>query len=253
MNMRTWVAGLLAPLSLLVGAAQSRAGDVIRLGLPGQGQAKQSSTVLLGQGPVDAETLTVGRGGFHGGFHGSVGVHRGYVGGYRGFVGGYRGYGYYGGYRGGIVGYAYPRLYTPYYYPRTYYYGGYYPGVIGSYPYYSGCSYPITTVVPSASFSLSIGTPRAQLSVLPTPVPSVAQPSQPVAPAQPGTFDYDGGPSQPVPMPSAEPAPMSGPPTVPLEGRPVSLPVQNAPRYRYPAYGEKPEPARDQNLRRVSR
>ena len=94
-------------------------------------------------------------------------LHRGFVGGYRGFVGGYRGY--YGGYRGGIVGYAYPRLYAPYYYyPRTYYYGGYYPGVISSYPVYSGCSYPITTVVPSASFSLNIGTPRGQLSVMPT-------------------------------------------------------------------------------------
>jgi hypothetical protein len=55
-----------------------------------------------------------------------------------------------------------------------------------------------------------------------------------------GTFQYDGGPANPVPMPKAEPAPnRAAPRTIVPEGRVVSF-ESKAPKYSYSAYGEKP-------------
>jgi hypothetical protein len=55
-----------------------------------------------------------------------------------------------------------------------------------------------------------------------------------------GSVTYDGGPSNPVPMPKVEPAPAGrGPSTMPLEGRPVSIPAPKK-KSEYLAYGEKP-------------
>jgi len=79
-----------------------------------------------------------------------------------------------------------------------------------------------------------------------------------------GTYDYDGGPRIPVPMPmqKVDPAPTKTQPTVPLDGRPVSLPIQAKPKYSFPAYGEQPRypvekdetiPVRNDTNRRVQR
>jgi hypothetical protein len=57
-------------------------------------------------------------------------------------------------------------------------------------------------------------------------------------PAPNGTYPYDGGPRNPVPMPKAEPAPTGVPPGTAAPGaRVVSLPTQPA-RIAYAAYGE---------------
>ena len=69
--------------------------------------------------------------------------------------------------------------------------------------------------------------------------PAVAQPmAPPVAPG--GTFPYDGGPANPVPLPKADPnaAPPADPTTA--TDLPISLkPKPAAPQYKYKAYGEK--------------
>jgi hypothetical protein len=56
-----------------------------------------------------------------------------------------------------------------------------------------------------------------------------------------GTYFYNGGPSQPTPLPVPERGtpPTFEPkrPTVPLNGELVSVP-DKAPKYSYPAYGE---------------
>jgi hypothetical protein len=54
-----------------------------------------------------------------------------------------------------------------------------------------------------------------------------------------GTYFYDGGPRQPMPVPERRTPPTLEPkrPTVPLDGKLVSVPSK-APKYSYPAYGE---------------
>jgi hypothetical protein len=64
--------------------------------------------------------------------------------------------------------------------------------------------------------------------------------TNPMPPADDGTYQYDGGPQNPVPMPKAEPGPANGKGTQLPPGRVVSLPTRSAPKYTYPAYGEKP-------------
>src|SRR5581483_8202620 len=68
------------------------------------------------------------------------------------------------------------------------------------------------------------------------PAPADVLPEQDV-PRGP-SFEYNGGPVNPVPMPGAGPEPMKQrPATVPLEGRSVSAPPRT-PRPAHPAYGE---------------
>jgi hypothetical protein len=60
-------------------------------------------------------------------------------------------------------------------------------------------------------------------------------------PKRDDTYPYDGGPRNPVPQPgNNDPAPSATPKrTVPLEGKPVSLPAPVAKtQFAYPAYGE---------------
>jgi hypothetical protein len=60
-----------------------------------------------------------------------------------------------------------------------------------------------------------------------------------------GTYDYDGGPVNPVPLPKAAPAPTAVPPAaapVPAT-REVSVPQRQPARYSYAAYGEQTRPA----------
>ncbi len=250
MKVRMGMVGLLAAAGVMAVAGAGRAADVFRLAISDN---SSTPTMILGTGSAEADTIDVrgggrgGGGGFHGGGFrgGSYGGYRGFAGGFRGGYGGYRGYyGGYGGYLGGLF-----RGYYGGYYPG--YYNYYYPQVVPYYPDYY--YYPISTVtpsVPATTFTLRIGPVTTQvqarrLPVLPNPTlrtqPLYPQPAPtPGRPAD-GTFDYDGGPRVPVPLPKAEPAPMNPQPTVPLDGRPVSLPVRSTPvKYYYPAYGEQP-------------
>jgi hypothetical protein len=196
-------------------ATTSRADDTIKLDLKSKDAVK--TTKLLGDGGAD--TLEVRH--------------------WRGY---YRPY-YYG---------YYPRYYYPrYYYPRAYSY--YYPRVgfglnIGQ-PYYYGYTYaPPAVYYPEpvyvAPIGLNVRAPFVSLNITRTPrqvAPAESEPIPAPRPAQPkrddGTFQYDGGPSNPVPMPQAEPAPSRTTPVIP-EGRVVSRSAES-PKYSYPAYGEK--------------
>jgi hypothetical protein len=90
--------------------------------------------------------------------------------------------------------------------------------------------------------------------------PLFRAPAGAVAPVQPdnnGTYFYDGGPSQPMPLPAPDRgvAPTFEPkrPQVPLDGKLVSVPGK-APKYSYPAYGEsvQRDPIRRDPIRLVS-
>lgn len=244
MRGRLLATGTMSVLALLVGSNGARADGTLKLVLSNV-PAPATSSGISGGGEAmtlqlngDADTVPVwGHRGYWGGGY------RGYWGGgYRGYWGGYGGYGGYGGWGG-----YYPRYYSyGGYYPRYYggYYGGFYPGYSNYYPryygyypsFYWGCSID-GGVGAAGEVTVLNGTPA-------TTIPSNPQPysSQPVVPQQPstGTYPYNGGPTNPVPAPGAEPRPTNTPqPTVPLEGRVVSLPSKPA-KYVYPAYGEQP-------------
>jgi len=257
MHKVAWTA-LAAGLMTLAGSGSARANDTVRL---------LDNTDRDRAADVDGDTdthLVYRRGGFgYGGGYGRGFGYGGYgrgfgYGGYgRGFYGGYgRGYGYgygrgfYGSYYRpfisigiggyGYGGYGYGGYYQPYYGVSSYssyyypsYYSSYYPGYY-SYPSYSyapiyaPCSTTVTevttapqvvTVTPSTpSYSVAPSTSYSQI-----PAPRV------LAPAGDGTFPYDGGPRNPLPMPGpdGDANPMSAPrKTVPLDGRLVSLPKQ---------------------------
>ncbi len=162
--------------------------------------------------------------------------------------------------------------YRPYYYPHAF---AYYPrtyafsyGYVPSYSYYYPPAVvysppPVVYSVPAPVYvappppvGFSLALPRIGLSVnvaprslaavaprsltLPPPPASDLPPPRPVPTpgAQGGTFDYDGGPRFPVPLPSADPAP-AGVPTraLPPDGRLISAPAK-APKYTYAAYGD---------------
>jgi len=202
--------------------------------------------------------------GYGGGYHGF----KGYYGGYRGHYAHYGNYGHYG-YRSyyrpyynfsfafgrpfyGYSSYYYPRYSYAYNYYRPYYYSGYSS-------YYNGgdySSYYCPISVKTGGFSLQLGTyPQGSLNYEPAPnylpQPRTIQ-TMPPADAPPSrapegytpdnrTYPYDGGPSYPVPMPTPMPTlePSNLRPTVPLEGRPVSLPATTkSTKFAYPAYGE---------------
>jgi len=275
MTMRYFMGTLLAAGLVFAGNGVSRATDVVRLGGPAAQEAISGGTNT---------ELARGRGGYHGGYHGG-GYRGGYHGGYRGYYGGYRGYygghygrgyyrPYYSGYYGGYYRpYYYSSYYSPYYY-SSYYTPYYYPTVTYSAPYYYPCA---TTVSPVASVQPSTVYSQGPTYVRPNaPAPRPAGPVMPAAPQDSGTFPYDGGPKNPLPMPMPNPGdapnPMkAGPrPTIPLDGKLVSLPTEAiggsspvahdvqrlhyvsltntsaspAPaRAAYPAYGEQPIPS----------
>jgi hypothetical protein len=201
--------------------------------LGGQGTAAQAAT-------EDTE-LTHGYKyrGYYGwgggyGYRGYYGGHRGYYGGhyggfrnygYGGYYGGYRPYyGGWGGYRpyyGNYFSFNYYRPYYPaYYYPRPYYGSGF--------GFYIGISGDAGTNAPTVYLGNSGSQPLGQAV------------EQPVAPE--GTFPYDGGPANPVPLPKADVPPI--PPAAPSTDLPVSgkakpgLAPATSP-YKYKAYGEK--------------
>jgi len=273
---------------LLTGSA--RAGDVVRTSLPDPYNAPTVS-LKADLADLDADTvLAFHRGGFHGGYRGGYGGYRGgYYGGYRGgYAGGYRHYGgYYGGYSprfyGGYYG-GYSSRYYGGYYPRYYggYYGGYYPryyGYYGGYSsyypcvyYYSSGSVIVTTCLPRTAV-VQNGTLPPNGSALPPPSGNSngprpngsVPPNGSSVPGGPppgdmgnGTFQYDGGPTEPIPMPnSGTGAPMVEPrgPIVDYDllvkytqsaKTGTSTPTKG--KWVYPAYGETPrrtgEPSR---------
>jgi hypothetical protein len=226
--------------------------DAATMTLGGKGTVEQAATSDLEQT----------RGYHYGGYRGWGGGYgyRGYYGGYRGgYYGGYRG-GYYTGYRGGYYGYR--GGYYGGYYPRTFislgfgrpYYGGYYGGLGGYGGYYGGYypsaySYPIYSGYYGSSYygcssgvylgiagGAGTAAPVVNLGDSFASPPPVTQPmAQPAAPE--GTFPYDGGPSNPVPLPNADPKP----PTVsdlPISGKKPGIAPATTP-YKYKAYGEK--------------
>jgi hypothetical protein len=231
--MRNFMWAALVTGFLLAGTGAASADDTVRLGGP--------SAQAAIQGGTDTE-LVHGRHGYYGGGYG-----RGYYG------GGYYGRGNYGG---GYYGaryyspYYYSAYYRPYYYTPTYSYPQYYR------PYYSvSYSYPIAgEAVPPPATTLQanfyLRTPTQQQYSAPMPMPSNGN----------GTFQYDGGPRSPIPLPNPaqETNPANGPRgIIPIDGRLVSLPAEasggtsqvgtplasratSAPRAAYPAYGEEP-------------
>jgi hypothetical protein len=225
---KIWAVGVLAAAGMLLAAASARAADNVMLLKMGS-KTEAPATTLAWDGK-DADTVDAAYryGGYRyhgGGFH--------YHGG---------GYGYYHG------GYRYHSFYRPYYYgyyPRYYYPRYYTPGIyfsLGIYRpyyyyappvyYYSYPIYPIGASVTTMPYAITLNLGRSA----PTLQTDPAAPPLPPVPAE-GTYPYDGGPANPVPMPRAEPAPTSAPATVPLEGRAVSLPLKPA-KPTYPAYGE---------------
>jgi hypothetical protein len=238
MTMRNLMWAALATSLLLAGTEVGSAQDTVRLGGP--------SAQAAIQGGTDTDLVA---------YRHSYGGHRAYYGGNygRSYYGGNYGRSYYGGY------YARPYYSSyyaqPYYYPRasyyyapTYYYPSYY-----STPYYSYSSsyyYPISGEgVPPPATTLQ-GTGYSQA---PAQRPYVT----PIPPANgDGTFQYDGGPRSPIPMPNPETNPANRPNGIlPIDGKLVSLPTAttggtsqyrtsaqqpSTPRVSYPAYGEEP-------------
>jgi hypothetical protein len=202
--------------------ATARADDTVKLNLKSTDSVQTKN--LLGDGGAD-----------------TVNVHRWYGGRYyaRPFYGHYH--------------------HARYWYPRAYWgWRGFYPGVgvyVGS-PYYYGAacydygvaaapavySAPPVVIAPSG---ISLRVPFVSLNISRAPRIAAPAPTETLLPAprpmpkEGGTYQYDGGPANPVPMPPADPAPsrLRPAPVVP-EGRTVSLQAA-APKYQYAAYGEK--------------
>lgn len=244
-------------VALLLGGQKAMAqadGDTVRLG----GNIEAKTTTLSYDGLSDT-ILTRGvrggfgggRGGFGGGRVAFGGARVGFVGGRVGFAGGrvgfggvrvgigfggygYGGYGYgYGGYGYGGYGYGWP-YYYPSYYPSyiysspSYYYPQYYPAPA----YYAPASgyYPVSAT--TSTGGAAVYRPALSAEQLPPPVPAT---TVPMRPADGGTYLYDGGPVNPVPMPTA-------PQTIkiaPVESRFVSIPATKGSGFAYPAYGDR--------------
>lgn len=241
MNLNHLAAGALA-IAALVAAGPARADDLIRLGNTGDVSAP---TLDLKARPADLNAdveLAWYRGGW-GGYR-TWGGGYGWGGGYRGWGVGYRGWGWGGGYYGGFYprynvgfypsyGFAYYPSFSYSYYPSFAYYGGYFPCSLGA-------DVVVTTTQAVPAMPRIIENPAQRQ--LPMPLPG--QP--PVMPRSEGTFDYDGGPKTPVPMPKTEGELSARAPTD-APRRPmivnellVSDPAAKSGKWVYPAYGETP-------------
>jgi len=225
----SWAA--LAAVMVLAITSISNAQETTLLG--GTGEASVQS--LLFDGRADTEQVFYrGWGGYRGWGWGGWG--------WRGW--GYRPWGWYAGYRPffgyrSYYGYA-PYLYS-YYTPSYYYAPSYYAAPAYSYPDYSYYVNPCSVDTPSMPNAVVLGSSSyVQPSVFQTPAkkPAVALRPPVARPSDDGTYFYDGGPAQPMPLPGQDSAPaIEKRPSVPLEGRLVSIPSQPR-KYSYPAYGE---------------
>jgi hypothetical protein len=248
-------------VALLSWTAAARAGDTVRLSLSPNDSTPTQNLVADGQ---DTDTVLVGRG-FGGGFRAGGFRAGGFAaGGFRagGFrAGGFRVGGFGGvraagfrtvGFRGWGGSWGGRGWWGPGWAGRGWWgWGGYWPWY--GYGYYGGYS-PVYVdynyYTPYIDYSvLSYGTPVVSpgVTVDVAPYSNYTAPAPtPSAPAVPpngdGTYPYDGGPTNPVPLPRPMPKadPTAVPPAgVPLEGRPVSL-TRGTSRWAYPAYGEAP-------------
>lgn len=255
---------LVAGAALCLGGNAARAADpesyrdagakVFRLG--GGGGIEAKTVTLQGNAAAleeDTYAVRCWRGGW-GGWGGRCGW-----GGWGGGWGGWGGCGW-GGWGGGWGCY---RPYVSYWSAPVYSYSYYSPIYYSTPVYYSSfwpCRANASVIVNTSNFNLALqryqGQALANDQALVNPrvvspsnsyaVPGVA-PRQQYAPAD-STYQYNGGPSNPVPMPQqtqpeAVPAPNPNPNiSVPLEGRTVSLPgARKQPsKYQYAAYGETP-------------
>jgi hypothetical protein len=242
-------AGLAA---LLLGGQVARAqDDTVRLGTN-----VQSKTNVLSYDGVSETTLMRGARGFVGGRGGFVGHHGGYYGGYRGgYYGGYRnnfrvnvgfyggGYGGYGGYYGGYYSPYYSSYYSPYNY-------GYSPYIYSSPAYYAPYCAPTVYYTPTYSTYVVSGVqggqqqPPAAYRPAAQVIPVQPTPLIPMKPADGGTYPYDGGPANPVPLPKDGQSYYQPGNGGTGDGRLVGLPVgqkfapQTSGNFAYPAYGD---------------
>ena len=165
---------------------------------------------------------------------------------------GYGGYGWgglYGGYSGypgyGVYGYGYPIYsYGGYGYPISTY-GSYYAPYGYASPGYYGISTYNYVCPPGTSVTVANPSP----SVVVPDLPPAGSSTYPPATQPGGTYPYDGGPANPVPLPKvqqtvpldpAQPAPAVNPRRpAPAQGLFVSYPPRRPTTgFAYPAYGE---------------
>ncbi len=221
---------VVAILFAVVGPAQ--AGDTLRLRLPGDTEA---ATLDLKARPGDLDLDPEAA-------HWGWGWRRpwGWGGWGWGWGGGWGWRGYYGGYWGGYRGFYGGAFVSP----GFYYYS--YPVYSYGFSFYAPCSMDGAVTIQRPSIPTM---PRIIDGPAPVPAPSNNQPR----PA-PGTFEYDGGPKTPVPMPPLQPQEKSARyPTkpsivteLPVSYRPAQATSADAPKGKwiYPAYGEAPRRAR---------
>jgi hypothetical protein len=224
-----WVVGIGATWAVLAATGSAQADVFVRLG--GDDAAQ---TVTLGlSGGVDTVPASWRWRGYYGRPYAYYP--------YRAYYPGVAGYYPYRAYYPGVAfsfSYYRPYVYRPYY---SFYYPGYYRPYVYSYVprYYSSyygfwpiggdaAAFPSVTILGGLRLRID-GQEQEEV-----PIPRATPPAD-------GTYPYDGGPANPVPMPNAEPAPSVVPvrPAVPRDGRAVSLPAQPS-RFAYPAYGEGP-------------
>lgn len=163
---------------------------------------------------------------------------------------------YHGGYRSYPATSFYfgvPRYYAPHFYaPPVFYYSR--PSF---YVYPSprfGCFSPIAGGIATAGVTLNLGLfarePDTGLAPIPAATPQLPSPLSAPRGVPSDSFRYDGGPSQPIPIPAPDARSLPNPgelPIKPLDLRPrantvnVSLPRSSSDSnpYRYRAYGEK--------------
>lgn len=260
-------AGLVALMACSVPSLRAE-DDELRLRLPGTTASVGSSTtrtLALTQEDEDVETLEMGwRGGFYGGFRGGFVGYRGFYG-YRGWGGGFgRPIGWGGGfYRPAFVGGWHRPIGWGWgggFYKGIGWGGFYRPGFVGTYwapPVYTAplvsygyfpCAVVTETPVTTLEYRFAPSTPAPLQPATPAN-PTLPRPGTEVPPPMPnadGTYDYNGGPMTPVPMPPGVERDVMNYPRVPtpLTERFVSLtPEPTTGKYIYPAYGEAPRRA----------
>jgi hypothetical protein len=115
--------------------------------------------------------------------------------------------------------------------------------------YWSGYSQPIIIGQPLAS-SLPLAASRARVIV-----GGGSEEALPVPRAAPGdgTYQYDGGPRDPVPMPKADPAPKGKQDAPPVPGGRIANLRAKARQIVYRAYGEKLDPPKPAEERTVAK
>jgi hypothetical protein len=240
-------------LASLLAPALRADDDDLRLRVPEKSAPadKPAETRTLAMTPQDddAETLEMRwRGGFVGYRGGFVG-HRGW-----GWGGGWHrpiGWGWGGGfyrpvfvggfYRGVGFGWGHPGFVGGFYAPPIY------TAPIVSYGYLP-CNVTEVTPVTTLEFRIQPAVPAPVDSSLPTR-PVLPRPNDGAAPRMPnadGTFDYNGGPTNPVPAPPMPPAGERDVMNLPRIPTPITeryvsdRPEPTTGKYVYPAYGETP-------------